>query len=228
MPRGSLSLRLVEYFSDLFMRKGFDALQRHVRPDAVVVAGDMLDGARYMHRDAYQRSLQRYDWVFERHSAHLPVYNLSGNHDIGWGRQNREQQADYVRRFRRRFGKLNYRVMLGGFEWVFVSACTLTGDDTSDAQLHHATLDFVRQVGSTPRTAPRVLMSHVPLHRPHGTDCGSLRSSRRPIMPGHGRDYINALPPRETDYLLACDSCAPGGVRAHAALTQVGAAVGGV
>jgi hypothetical protein len=205
-PAGSTLLRVIEFHSDAFMRKAFRQLLRQLALDSVVFAGDMLDGARYIPPAAYENSLLRFDWIFERvaplTSASLPFYNLSGNHDVGWGMWNRPQQPLFAQRYEQRFGALNAVHRIGAFEWVFVSACTSTLPPSSDARLHNATIAFLHAVARRPHTLPRVLMTHVPLYRPVHTDCGPLRSNARPVTIGYGIDYINVLPTHVTSVLL--------------------------
>lgn len=235
------------------MRKVFQLTQRFVKPDAVVIAGDMFDGARYIGRKSYRNSLKRFNWIFERNNRNLAFYNLSGNHDIGknknlfiliyftftflkntniflnvgnffkknfvstffcffsknkiniyigWGQENSKRQPEYVELFRKHFGKLNYRVEIGGFEWVFIASCLATGGPTSNAKLHDETMQFIHTMRNTPALKPRILMTHVPLYRQPGTPCGSLRSSSRVIEPGSGKDYINVLPIRLSAAIL--------------------------
>jgi hypothetical protein len=204
--RGSALLRFVEYHSDVFMRKSFHELVRHVAPAAVLFAGDMFDGARYIPDAAYNASERRFDWVFERPDGlsyrTLPFFNLSGNHDIGWGPLNRHAQPAYVARYAARFGAVNAVHRIGGFDWVFLSACTSTVPPSSDPALHAETLDFLDRVAALPHDVPRILMTHVPLYRPFGTECGPLRVSQRPVTIGAGRDYINVLPQHVSEMIL--------------------------
>lgn len=204
--RGTAMLRFVEYHSDVFMRKSFLELVRHVAPAAIVFAGDMFDGARYVSPDSYAASERRFEWIFERpdglSSRTLPFFNLSGNHDVGWGPWNRDEQPAYVRRFTARFGPLNAVHRIGGFDWVFVSACTATVPPSSDPALHIETLDFLDTVAERSHAVPRILMTHVPLYREYGTTCGPLRVSKRPVMIGSGRDYINVLPKHVSSMIL--------------------------
>jgi hypothetical protein len=204
--RGTSLLRFVEYHSDVFMRKSFHELVRHVAPSAVVFAGDMFDGARYIPESAYTASERRFDWVFERPDGltyrTLPFFNLSGNHDIGWGPWNRNAQPAYVERYSARFGGVNVVHRIGGFDWVFVSACTSTLPPSSDPELHAETLEFLDRVAERPHDVPRILMTHVPLYRPYGTTCGPLRVSKRPVTIGAGRDYISVLPQHVSEMIL--------------------------
>ena len=48
---------------------------------------------------------------------------------------------------------------------------------------------------------PRILVSHIPLHRPDHSDCGPLRG-RRPMMQGYGLSYRNLLPKKASRHLL--------------------------
>lgn len=53
-----------------------------------------------------------------------------------------------------------------------------------------------------PVTAPRILLTHIPLYRPEGTSCGRSREHSRPIHQGAGRNYQNEVDSRASQYLL--------------------------
>ena len=88
-------LPLVEFVSDTYMRKSFVRLLHYVQPDAVVIAGDMMDNTRYVSDATDARTARRFEAVFGQPSgkARIPVYNISGNHDIGWGEANAARQV---------------------------------------------------------------------------------------------------------------------------------------
>jgi hypothetical protein len=202
-PRGSWLLRAVEHYCDRFMRRSFVTLERYLRPDAIVMAGDMIDNTRYVDEASYQRSLTRFEAIFQQTATDgmrglPPRFNVSGNHDIGWGERNAARQRAYVRQFERHFGPVNSRARMGGFEWVFLASCLATGGPTSDAKLHEQTSEFLDMLARTrdSRDAlPRILVTHIPLYRTGDVGCGPLRGDQKRLLrAGAGLDYINMLP----------------------------------
>ena len=71
-----------------------------------------------------------------------------------------------------------------------------------EAALEDAHLDFQPEHASpTLATQPRVLVTHVPLHRPDRADCGPLRG-RRALVQGYGTSYQNFMPKKTSQHLL--------------------------
>lgn len=71
-----------------------------------------------------------------------------------------------------------------------------------EAALEDAELDFQPEHASpTLATQPRVLVTHVPLHRPDRADCGPLRG-RRALVQGYGTSYQNFMPKKTSQHLL--------------------------
>lgn len=147
--RRSSLLPIIEWSSDSYMRRSFAALERHVRPDSIVIAGDLMDGSRYVDDVAYQHGLRRYRHVFEQtaeRASTVKKHYVSGNHDIGWGESNAPRQRAFVRKFERDFAPVNYRAKIGQFEWVFLASTLTTGGPTSDPALHSATIEFLEEL----------------------------------------------------------------------------------
>jgi hypothetical protein len=102
-------------------------------------------------------------------SRTLPFFNLSGNHDVGWGPlESTTRSLAYVKPATRpASAPLNAVHRIGGFDWVFVSACTVhsAAVQRSDCCTPRRStfLDQRRRADRT--TVPRILMTHVPLYR---------------------------------------------------------------
>jgi hypothetical protein len=189
--RRSPLLPIIEWSSDSYMRRSFVALERHVRPDAIVIAGDLMDGSRYVDDFSYQKGLRRYRTVFQQSSerqSSVKKHYVSGNHDIGWGESNALRQRAFVRKFERDFARVNYRATIGDFEWVFLASTLTTGGPTSDSSLHAATVEFLEELHGDlhPNAAPRVLVTHVPLYREPLTPCDTRFAPSRAPENGRG------------------------------------------
>ena len=99
-PRGSLALYLVEFFSDLYMRKSFVRVVEHTQPYGVVFLGDLFDGGRVIDEEEYEVEFERFNWIFhsDRDTPRVDLY-IPGNHDIGF--QVGDLQSTLVGRWKR-------------------------------------------------------------------------------------------------------------------------------
>jgi hypothetical protein len=88
-------LPIVQFFSDIYMRKSYQLIQYYHPPNAAFFLGDLFDGAKILTAEEYERELKRFHWVFHR-DVGFPMYNTSGNHDIGFriGSERQERLAE--------------------------------------------------------------------------------------------------------------------------------------
>ncbi|XP_021297245.1 uncharacterized protein C630.12 isoform X2 [Herrania umbratica] len=158
LPPKSLALEIVQFYTDLYMRRAFFSSILPLKPDVILFLGDYFDGGPYLSEKEWQESLSRLEHMFglstEEIYSRIKVYYLPGNHDIGYASL-QSHKPEVVRRYEKEFGSRNYRFVVGKVEFIAVDAQTL-----DDHQLH-----------------PRVLLTHIPLYRPDWTDCGPHRSS---------------------------------------------------
>ncbi|BBG98718.1 Calcineurin-like metallo-phosphoesterase superfamily protein [Prunus dulcis] len=131
-------------------------------------------------------SLSRLKHIFslsahERYS-NIPVYYLSGNHDIGYGILH-SRRAEAIKRYEKEFGSRNHRFAVGKVEFIAIDAQTI-----DDVQAY-----------------PRVLLTHIPLYRQDWTDCGPIRILRS--ADGQEVVYQNYITKESSKYLL--DSIQP-------------------
>ncbi|OQR88165.1 hypothetical protein ACHHYP_07308 [Achlya hypogyna] len=197
MPRGSWTLALTEFYSDLYMRRNFQQIARmRPAPDGVIVLGDIFDGGRVLDAHARTDHRRRFNWIFQTPQP-IQFWNMTGNHDVGikqW------YSADAAAAFAAFFGASQYTAVLGHVEVVVVDTIALLSNDDA---VRAVALDFVRALGATASTAqPRLLFTHVPLFRPdHGATCGPARQSR-PIRQGEGVSYQNVVSQELTAFIL--------------------------
>lgn len=59
-----------------------------------------------------------------------------------------------------------------------------------------------KDTGKGWRRKPRVLLTHIPLWREEGTECGIEREHSRPIYQGEGKNYQNELDKATSEWLL--------------------------
>ncbi|OQR86766.1 hypothetical protein THRCLA_10515 [Thraustotheca clavata] len=199
MARGSWTLALTEFYSDLFMRRNFQQITRmHTPPDSVLVLGDIFDGGRILDAEAHTKHRDRFNWIFDTGRQSIQFYNMTGNHDVGI----REWYSDEAaKKFQEQFGPSQYTVVLGHVELVVIDTIAML---SSNSTVRDAALEFVKTYGSmkSKHNYPRLLFTHIPLYRPNqGATCGPSRHS--PIKQGQGVSYQNVIPKQTTDFILA-------------------------
>jgi len=197
----------------LNLRKNWRAAQR-LKPDVIVVLGDMMDAGREdMPDEEYESYFNRFRSIF-RFSVPTNVHYVPGNHDIGLGNSSVPVSSHARHRFYTHFGPFNKVVKLTDhYSLVIVDSPGLL--DENEERLRHGlsldqwsdfggAMDFVGsfwQASHSLENHNLILFSHIPLHRPLNTECGSLRE-RGVIRPGKGAGYQNLLPSDLSQFLL--------------------------
>ncbi|XVF23243.1 hypothetical protein REPUB_Repub13aG0019900 [Reevesia pubescens] len=174
----SLALEIVQFYTDLYMRRAFFSSILPFKPDVILFLGDYFDGGPYLSDEEWQESLSRLKHIFglntEEIYSGIKVYHLPGNHDIGYASL-QSHKSQVGRRYEKEFGSRNYRFMIGKVELIAVDAQTL--DANRQGNVASASWDLVSNVSSDRQLHPRVLLTHIPLYRRDWTDCGPYRSS---------------------------------------------------
>lgn len=100
-PRGSALLPILEFYSDLYMKKSFSRLTKILDIHAVTFLGDLFDGGRILTDGEYENEFTRFNWVFKSNSISKPIaqWYIPGNHDIGY--RVGSQQSFFVQRWKR-------------------------------------------------------------------------------------------------------------------------------
>ncbi|TRM70029.1 Metallo-dependent phosphatase-like protein [Schizophyllum amplum] len=188
---------------DLNLRKNWRAALR-TRPDKTIFLGDMMDNGRMsMGEQEYDAYYRRFRRVFKGSDADT-VYYIPGNHDIGLGAPSaysRSAQAD--ERYVSHFGNPNKVVHTAGHALVMIDAPSLVDEDRQRVARGQTFTDWPASPNSTASfvkglarqledTVPRILLTHIPLHRPPASDCGPLRE-RGTIRAGQGFGYENTI-----------------------------------
>ncbi|KIJ67637.1 hypothetical protein HYDPIDRAFT_84614 [Hydnomerulius pinastri MD-312] len=209
--RGALLSAISQFMVDLNLRKSWNAAFHHLRPDVVVVLGDMMDNGRLsMSADEYEAYFARYQSIFTLEDNPVPTYYLPGNHDIGLGdAASFSLEADT--RYTSHFGPRNYRRTIGNHTLVFIDAPALAEEDVVRAEFGHSydtwpalqngPAEFVKHIASTEPQGSLVLFTHIPLARPIDSSCGPLRE-KGSIRQGFGFGYQNTLMDGATEFLL--------------------------
>ncbi|XVE89218.1 hypothetical protein DITRI_Ditri19aG0132700 [Diplodiscus trichospermus] len=178
LPPKSLALEIVQFYTDLYMRRAFFSSVLPFKPDVILFLGDYFDGGPYLSDEEWQESLSRLKHMFglntEEIYSSIKVYHLPGNHDIGYVSL-QSHKPEVARRYEKEFGSRNHRFMVGKVEFVAVDAQTL--DSNRQGSVASTSWDLVSNVSSDRQLHPRVLLTHIPLYRRDWTDCGPHRSS---------------------------------------------------
>ncbi|KAG8367095.1 hypothetical protein BUALT_Bualt02G0127600 [Buddleja alternifolia] len=175
-PR-SLVLEIVQFYTDLYMRRAFLSSVLPFNPDVVLFLGDHFDGGNILSDEEWEESLGRLRHIFNlnmlKHS-NIKVYYLSGNHDTGYSAFI-SRNPEIIKRYEREFGARNFKVTLGKVDFIAIDAQTLDGHPHS--KFTSATWNFIKNVSEDTDSSSRVLLTHIPLYRPDWTPCGPHRSS---------------------------------------------------
>lgn len=199
--RNELLLWLLKHTVDVYLKQNYRAMVEQLRPDYIFFLGDYLDNGRLLLDAYYAREYARFDAIFNR----WPQYrrgatwftDVPGNHDVGFGDG---VSVAAEARFAAHFGTPNAVHLVDGVQFIALDTpAYLSTDQEVRRPLH----DLVRQLRDMEPVHPRVLLSHVPLHRDTATlPCGPLRENPR-FDQGKGYQYQLALDPLVLAQLLA-------------------------
>ncbi|KAJ2848665.1 hypothetical protein IWW36_003160 [Coemansia brasiliensis] len=196
-----LLLKVVEFFTDIYMRKSYIILQQQQqKPETVVFLGDLMDGGREWDDKAWLSEYQRFLLLFRnRNPSNTRVYYMAGNHDIGIG--NTVVESALIR-FHEYVGPTNQVLHIGGHEIVLLDTLTLESDSASVNSSSRSLVELLRMNNEQEHSKPRILFSHVPLWRPPDTPCGPLRQHPKPLLNRRGYQFRDQLFQNTTEYIL--------------------------
>ncbi|KAH3668386.1 hypothetical protein OGAPHI_002140 [Ogataea philodendri] len=179
--RPEFLLKLSQMTVDDYMRRNFQALMAHLRPDSVIFLGDMTDNGRSSSDEYYKHQLDRFNNIF--HLNGTESYTLvPGNHDIGWAEG---VKFAALHRFETSFGKPNQVITRNGHDLIFLDTISLSNKE--DETVSKDAREFLDSIAKEPKLRPRVLFGHVPLYRdPVTQTCGPNREGGTfPIVKGY-------------------------------------------
>ncbi|KAF9294623.1 hypothetical protein BGZ74_011164 [Mortierella antarctica] len=112
---------------------------------------------------------------------------VAGNHDYGFGDT---LVREAMVRYKREFGSVNYEVHVGNHTLVVLDTLALS---SSIPSIREESQEFLSKIGREGPRAPRILFTHVPLHRPETTYCGDAREAKQLILDSYGEQYQNMV-----------------------------------
>uniref|UniRef100_A0A060T652 ARAD1B08492p n=1 Tax=Blastobotrys adeninivorans TaxID=409370 RepID=A0A060T652_BLAAD len=157
----SLRKRLDVFGNDHYLGHVYKVLRSHANPNQVAVMGDLLSSQWIDDEEFYSR-VDRYSNRIFPHSNDIELFNVSGNHDVGYSG---EMTVERISRYEHAFGKVNFVRDFGDWRIVCINSLSLDGPQY-DTQFNKQTLEFLDQL--SPSENPTVLLTHVPLHKESG------------------------------------------------------------
>ncbi|KAG0034816.1 hypothetical protein BGZ81_002908 [Podila clonocystis] len=112
---------------------------------------------------------------------------VAGNHDYGFG-DTLVRKA--MVRYKHEFGSVNYEVHVGNHTLIVLDTLALS---SSIPSIREESQEFLSKIGREGPLAPRILFTHVPLHRPETTYCGDAREAKQLILDSYGDQYQNMV-----------------------------------
>ncbi|CCJ28115.1 unnamed protein product [Pneumocystis jirovecii] len=135
------------------------------RPTHLVILGDLMS-SQWISDEEHRKRVYRLNKIFMRRQPYLGVFNVSGNHDIGYSG---EMTRKRVNRWERAFGRVNdayyFETMIRGKprRLRIVILNTLSIDEPS---IRQETLVFLDKMGK--EQIPTILLTHLPLYKHKG------------------------------------------------------------
>jgi len=158
------------------LRKSLYLFSKIIQPDVVLGLGDHLDQGGYATDEEWVWYVQRYRWATgDLQRNVLIVDSVIGNHDAQFA--NMGMTLSMLQRFETEFGNSNGVLRIGSIEVIWINSLALDAAEGSkarqDIEEHLAKLS--NRTGDDHDVTFRILLSHVPLHRPNDLGCGKTR-----------------------------------------------------
>lgn len=145
------------YYNDFYQRHIISSLVYFLRPSYMVVLGDIFSSQTLIDSDFHWR-VSRFKWIFDSvYSAGIPLINVTGNHDIGYGN---EISRVVLNRWQSIFGAVNFNIILCDHSFVILNSMIL--DNSKDQQLHTEAWEHIRRSSSLKNV---IILTHIPLHK---------------------------------------------------------------
>ena len=127
----------------------------YYKPQFVIILGDLFSYQNTINEEFEWRT-NRYKTLFPKYTDHF--YNLSGNHDIGYGF---DMTINNVHRFENTFGKVNFMTSSEDYELIFINSQAVDGSLNSN--FYKDTWEFIQSIPKH-TNKKRFLFMHIPLY----------------------------------------------------------------
>ncbi|PVU94840.1 hypothetical protein BB561_002223 [Smittium simulii] len=170
-------------------------------PSRIFILGNLMDGGREWTDSNWETEWKRFQRVFKipnrKGNNRVKLHTLAGNRDIGMG----ESVIPWaVQRFRNRVGPLNYAVEVDNH--LLIALDTVLFENKHEIYRSESRL-FLEHIKSNFPSKHKILLSHTPLYRKPGTDCGSFRkSAKKSIELNIGKQYKTMLDRNSSELIL--------------------------
>ncbi|VEU21909.1 DEKNAAC102937 [Brettanomyces naardenensis] len=197
------ALKVSKFTVDNYIYKNYWELVNHLKPDAIVFLGDLLDNGRESSDKYYEHEFDRFNKIFrpkETRERNIDVImNVPGNHDIGFGSSVISHSVD---RFKDHFGQPNQ--IITKYNHDLISIDTISLSDTKYETIAAESKVFLKTLqepGELKR--PRIIFDHVPFFRDTSkATCGPRRESPKPIPAVAGYQYQTMIDPGISSVVL--------------------------
>lgn len=189
--RGWIGMKITQFFSDNYLHRNHNLINRVLKPDSIIFSGDLFDGGREWNDTRWIKEYKRFNNVFNPLEGVRQFRQIPGNHDVGFG--NGVDFAKYAR-FKAYFGDADEVVTLGNHSIVLIDTVSLScSEDENVSKRSREFLDSFKE-SSPYKQHPRIVFSHVPLYRFNEFQkCGSLRESKSKFPVVRGKQYQTVL-----------------------------------
>ncbi|SCU81817.1 LADA_0C01244g1_1 [Lachancea dasiensis] len=184
---------IANYFTqqvvDNYHARNWKYMHHILDPHSTFFLGDLFDGGRRWNDSDWMQEYKRFNQIFPKKPNRLTVMSLPGNHDIGFGDT---VIPESWARFSTYFGDPSSKWDVGNHTIVLLDTISLS--DSQNEAISAVPREFLDRFDESPRSTPRVLMTHVPLWRdPNKQLCGAKRESQKPFPMAKGEQYQTVI-----------------------------------
>lgn len=155
--------------NDYYLGHIFSTMTKHWNPDTSFVMGDLIS-SQWIDNDEFERRARRYtSRVFKMYPGSR-LYNVCGNHDIGYAGEMTNERVD---RFEKIYGKVNFVDYLPvrghTIRIVAINSLSLDGPIWNE-DYQKDTRKFLQEISESNAQfhGPTILLTHVPLCKENG------------------------------------------------------------
>lgn len=191
-------LSVTKYIVDTYLRRSWVYMNQALDPDVILFLGDLFDGGRHWEDAQWHEEFDRFNRIFSRPAYKKTIMSLPGNHDIGYGDT---IVKSALSRFQAFFGSTSGSFDIANHTVVWLD--TISMMNTNDESIYEPPLRFMEEFSkSLDPVKPRILLTHVPLFRPKGSNCGSEREHGEDLSYTKGFQYQTQITPEVTNNIL--------------------------